>query len=289
MILDDDFIAKEKAKFTDVRARPKEDFTGMKFGRLTVICRANDYHFPNGRDVSAKWHCICDCEEHNLVDVKHSHLKDGTSSSCGCYNKDCARKTVKFAQESCKRPLKDNPTLELNLIDDEHEPFGRFRCNNDDSAEVYFSMRDYDDIKDYSWSIRYMNNNNYIRVTAAHSRKAMHQILGMKDADHINRNALDNRRENLDGKATRTDQVHNQKLRIDNTSGVKGVRYVRDNLSKPWIADLKHCGELVLREYYKTKDEAIVARLNAEIRYLDKRAWQKELMAEYGLFQKEAG
>lgn len=287
MILDDGFIAREKAKFTDIKAKPREDFTGMKFGRLTVICRANDYHYPNGRDVSAKWHCICDCEEHNLVDVKHSHLKGGYTLSCGCYERECALRTIKFAQESCKKPLKDNPTLKLNLVDDEHEPFGKFRCDNDDSAEVFFSMCDYEKIKEYCWHIEYGNNEQYIRVRTNNSL-TIHQILGMKDADHINRNALDNRRENLDDEATRTDQAHNQKLRIDNTSGVKGVRYTRDNLSKPWIADLKHCGELVLCEYYKTKDEAIVARLNAEIQYLDKRAWQKELMIEYGLAKREA-
>ena len=58
MTLDNDFIENEKLKFTDVKAKPKEDFTGMEFGRLTVICRANDYHYPNGRDKSARWHCI---------------------------------------------------------------------------------------------------------------------------------------------------------------------------------------------------------------------------------------
>ena len=287
MILDDDFIAKEKAKFTDVRAKPKEDFTGMEFGRLTVICRANDYHFPNGRDVSAKWHCICDCEEHNLVDVKHSHLKDGTSKSCGCCRRECGIKMIKNAQEACKKPLKDNPTLELNLTDDKHEPFGKFRCDNDDSVEVYFSMSDFDTIKDVCWHIEHTHN-GYVRVRDKKSQ-SMHQLFGMKDADHINRNALDNRRENLDDTATRTDQSHNQKLSVNNTSGVKGVRYERDGLSRPWRAELKNYGEYVLRNYYKTKDEAIIARLNAEMQYLSERAWQKELMIQYGLIRKKVG
>lgn len=33
--------------------------------------------------------------------------------------------------------------------------------------------------------------------------------------------------------------------------------------------------------------EAIIARLNAEMQYLDERAWQKELMVQYGLIQEE--
>lgn len=286
MTLDKDFIENEKLKFTDIKAKPKEDFTGMKFGRLTVICRANDYHYPNGRDQSAKWHCICDCDEHNFVDVKHSHLKNGVTLSCGCLTKECALQTIKIAQESCKKPLKDNPTLELNLKDDKHESFGKFRCYNDDSLEVYFSMQDYDVIKNYCWHIEHINNDQYIRVRT-NNNQSMHQLFGMKDVDHINRNALDNRRENLDNTATRTDQLHNQKLRVDNSSGVKGVRYMRDGLSKPWIANLKHYGKYVLREYYKTKDEATIARLNAEKQCLDEKAWQKELMIKYGLIERE--
>ena len=285
MILDNSFIENEKAKFTDIKAKPKEDFTGMKFGRLTVICRANDYHYPNGRDVSARWHCICDCDEHNLVDVKHSHLKDGTSKSCGCRRRECGIEMVENAREACKKPLKDNPTLELNLTDDKHEPFGKFRCDNDDSVEVYFSMSDFDKIKDVCWHIEHTHN-GYVRVRNKKSQ-SMHRLFGMKDADHINRNALDNRRENLDDKATRIDQSHNQKLRNDNTSGVKGVGYIKNYPTKPWKAELKHYGERVLFCYYETKQEAIIARLNAEMQYLDERAWQKELMVQYGLIQEE--
>lgn len=284
MILDANFIENEKRKFTDIKANPKEDFTGMRFGRLTVICRANDYHFPNGRGVSAKWHCVCNCKNHTLIDVRHSHLKNGTSQSCGCYQKECAYKIIKFAQEGCKRPLKDNPTLELNLVDDTHEPFGKFRCDNDNSVEVYFSMQDYNKIKNCTWYIE-KTHYKYIRVRS--NGQTMHQLLGMNDADHINRNALDNRRENLNNTATRTDQSHNQKLRTDNKSGVKGVRYVRDSLSKPWIAELKHCGRYVLQKYYKTKDEAIIARLKSEIKYLPEYTWQNELMIQYGLIERK--
>lgn len=35
------------------------------------------------------------------------------------------------------------------------------------------------------------------------------------------------------------------------------------------------------------RGEAIIARLNAEMQNLPKKAWQKELMIEYDLIQKE--
>jgi len=56
------------------------DVTGMKFGRWTAIECAetvNDH---------AYWLCLCECGEERLVDV-HS-LKNGCSTSCGCYQKE---------------------------------------------------------------------------------------------------------------------------------------------------------------------------------------------------------
>ena len=67
-------------------ARPKEDFTDMRFGRLVVKYRADDYVFPNGKGKAARWHCECDCG--NEVDVRHDKLKNGTTTSCGCYKKN---------------------------------------------------------------------------------------------------------------------------------------------------------------------------------------------------------
>ena len=36
------------------------DLTGQRFGRLTVICRANDFVCSSGRKITM-WHCLCDC------------------------------------------------------------------------------------------------------------------------------------------------------------------------------------------------------------------------------------
>lgn len=49
-----------------------KDISGQKFGRWTV-CK----HVGNGR-----WECKCECDESAVV--RGSHLKDGTSRSCGC-------------------------------------------------------------------------------------------------------------------------------------------------------------------------------------------------------------
>ena len=53
------------------------DFTGKRFGRLTV----KEYHRE-----SRKWLCVCDCG--NYKEVSRSHLKDGHAQSCGCINSE---------------------------------------------------------------------------------------------------------------------------------------------------------------------------------------------------------
>lgn len=266
-------------------AKPKEDFTNMKFGRLTAICRAEDYIYPNGKGRAAKWHCICECG--NEVDVRHDKLKDGITISCGCYSRELSSILIQNAINSCKKPLKDNPTLQLNLIEDGYEPFGMFKCYNDDSVDIFFSMSDYEIIKDYCWSVQWTNNGQYCRVRTNYDNKrvAMHRLFGMYDADHINRNALDNRRENLNPVATRSDQNHNHKIRRDNKTGIRGLGYIEKNPKKPWRAQCRHNNEVVLDKLFNDKDEAIIEILKTEIKYYPEISWQKNLMIEYGLIQ----
>ena len=61
----------------------KEDLTGKKFGKLTVLHQIEDYIKPSGKKV-AQWLCECDCQEHNKVIVRGIYLKSGHTQSCGC-------------------------------------------------------------------------------------------------------------------------------------------------------------------------------------------------------------
>lgn len=60
--------------------RSLEDLTGKEFGRLTVMHRANN------RGKATMWHCKCQCG--NEVDIAAASLKNGTSQSCGCLQKE---------------------------------------------------------------------------------------------------------------------------------------------------------------------------------------------------------
>lgn len=57
------------------------DRTGERFGRLTVVSRADDYISNKGAH-HVRWNCKCDCGNMTTVDVVQ--LVSGKTKSCGC-------------------------------------------------------------------------------------------------------------------------------------------------------------------------------------------------------------
>lgn len=57
------------------------DLTGQKFGRLTVLSRAE-----TKKDRKARWLCLCDCGAETVA-LGYS-LRNGTTKSCGCYKRE---------------------------------------------------------------------------------------------------------------------------------------------------------------------------------------------------------
>ena len=106
------------------------DLTGQKFGRLTVIERADEYVSPKGQR-HIRWFCKCDCG--NYVTVKGNHLKSGNTKSCGCLDSEIVSKRNK-----------DNKKFnEYNLS-------GEYGIGyTAKGEEFYFDLEDYYKIKDY--------------------------------------------------------------------------------------------------------------------------------------------
>ena len=65
------------------------DLTGQRFGRWTVISRADDHFTKSGIRVTM-WNCVCDCGTHKVV--MGNSLRKGTTQSCGCYSQEVKSK-----------------------------------------------------------------------------------------------------------------------------------------------------------------------------------------------------
>ena len=77
----------------------------MKFGRLTVVERAEDYISLPSKRKSIMWKCLCDCQKKHEppqhVIIRGNHLTDGTTKSCGCLAKELSsqRETIDITGE----------------------------------------------------------------------------------------------------------------------------------------------------------------------------------------------
>ena len=83
-----------------------------------------------------------------------------------------------------------------------------------------------------------------------------------KDVDHINRNTKDNRECNL-RIVTHSENMFNRKLQSNNGSGTTGVYFWRNR----WWAEIYVNSKKIRLGSYRTKEEAIQERQNAETQY----------------------
>lgn len=176
----------------------------------------------------------------------------------------------------------------------------------------YFDLEDYEKIKFWTWQARHdvrkgrEYSKYYIEAFKSfptnefykNSKKRKyrqkrihlhHLVMGYNDLvdnnvpviDHVNRKTFDCRKENLREATIRENNINKDK-QVSNTSGIVGVSY--DNRSKKWLARIcdknNHRINICKSE---RKEEAIVARLVAEVYYYKENAPQKHLFEKYGI------
>lgn len=66
-----------------------KNLIGLRFGKLVVESRADDYIIPSTGGHQTRWRCICDCGNTKII---HANvLLSGRVKSCGCYKSEmCA-------------------------------------------------------------------------------------------------------------------------------------------------------------------------------------------------------
>jgi len=244
-----------------------DNLTGRKFGLLTVIKRVEDYISPKGAH-STQWLCECSCVDKNRIIATSSNLKKGNTQSCGCLQKERAKQA---SQENRKHNIYD-------LSGD----YGIGWTSNT-NEEFYFDLEDYDKIKDYCWYVRITNNTKsnrrkYKCLETWKNNKALRftDLIGCKWYDHINRNSLDNRKENL-RPCDQNSNTKNHSLYSTNTSGVAGVCFSHNK----WCSYIYVDGKQIRLGCLEDKTEAIKTRLIAEKEYFGEFAPQQHLFEEY--------
>lgn len=174
--------------------------------------------------------------------------------------------------KECHKPKKyDNIYVEKELIVEIHF-INRKTGECDYISKI--NKKYLNNVKKYSWGISkgYVVNTRLGRVESSKSR--LHRLVYSLEygvysfeknvVDHINRNTLDNRIENLNLVAA---YENNQNTRTfkNNKSGTKGVSW--DNYSKGWSVSIQLQGKRYYLGVYKDKSEAIRVRKEAEEKY----------------------
>lgn len=244
---------------------PKKNLVGEKFGLLSVERQAEDYVTSKGEHKVAWW-CKCDCGNPNEIYVlgsNLSHTKPHTTS-CGCEQKRKASKALSSSN------LKPNPYFEEN---------GVIIGITYNTQELFFiDKKNFNKIKDICW---YVGNKGYLRGRVPNGKMvSLHNFLFGLYCDHINRNKLDNREENI-RKASVSENNRNKNLYRNNSSGFTGVRW--NTLTQKWQSYIRKDKTVLQLGFFASKEEAIIARLKAEKEIYKEFAPQRHLFKEYNI------
>lgn len=207
-----------------------------KFNRLKVI------EFDRQEGNRFYWKCQCECGK--IVSVNGAKLRNGHTKSCGC-----------LREETRRKQRKQN---EYVIVD------GYAEVKLNDNTFMLCDIEDWERLKNHHW---HLNAVGYAASGTSDKSLLFHkEVTGTKTEiiDHINRNKLDNRKINLRIADKRINTI-NRELQPNNTTGHKGVYF--DKRYGTWNARVTVLGKTIHLGTYKTKEEAIKARIEGEERY----------------------
>lgn len=244
------------------------DLTGKKFNMLFIenLSYIKKYDKKKLKNM-AYYNCLCDCGNHHIV--SSSALTTGGTKSCGCL-----KSTISERKKKINR----------------YEFFDDYIIGYDYNDKSFIiDKEDYDKVKDYCWLCSPFGYFCCTRkIDGKRVNMKLHRtIMDCKPYDNIlidHKNTLekfDNRKSNL-RVATRQQNMFNSQLAKNNASGFTGVYWSKKD--KSWYSQIKYSERITHLGYTKTKEQAIIQRLEAELKYFGVDfAPQRHLFKEYNI------
>lgn len=226
--------------------RKYDDITGRRFGKLKVKCLDKER-----TEKSHQRYYICECECGGVKSILGYSLLYGLTTSCGC-------------------------NTSFNSYDLDSKDYGIGYTKN--GTMFFFDKEDYPLINQYMWTthrsgyiISYSRDKNNNEITILMHRLVMNALDSEYDIDHIHHNPADNRKSEL-RIVPHQKNMHNMKIRKDNTSGRTGVSYCKSR--GKWESQISINGNNIKLGYFSTKEEAVKAREIAEKKYFGEYRYQ---------------
>jgi hypothetical protein len=214
------------------------DMTGNKYGRLIVV----GYSGTNNKG-KALWECLCDCGNTNIVIGEN--LRQGVTTSCGCYRKE-VEKIASVTHGLTKTNNKVNRlySIWLDMKKRCHNPQNKEYKNYGGRGITVYGEWATDYVAFHKWAI----NNGYTDKLTL-------------DRIDVNKGYSP---ENCKW-STWVEQGRNKRLSPKNTSGVSGVAYKKQR--GLYVARIGVNGKRIFIGEYKSFNEAVNARKEAELKY----------------------
>ena len=212
------------------------NLSGQKIGNVTVIKK-------DEKGKRSSWLCECCCGK--IISVNTYSLISGRTKSCGCQKKVRNKERV----ISCDYVVSNNiVTVTLRS-----------------GQEMICDFEDWLRLKEYGWRL---GDTGYAQTRVDGKNIKFHiEVMGKKKGlviDHINRNRLDNRKENLRF-VTQEVNTLNRSMQSNNKCGEKGVYY--DKSRNKYVAEIKVRKKKIHLGRFDTIEEAVSEREKAVEKY----------------------
>ena len=243
------------------RSRPKP--TTAKLPRICERCGATSLKAPSAIAAGRGRFCSRACA--------HAGQSAGLMVTCETCGETFRRKpSAVFARVYCSHPCRLAASPAPAILSDDGLT-ARVPLQARDGSITGYTLVDAADVawaQQWRWQMSPTR-----RVVRGRNGRTIHlhrELLGLVkgdglEADHINRDTLDNRRANL-RKATRGQNAQNLPIRMNASSAHRGVSWVARR--QKWWAYCNVGGERVYSEFFETEQEAADAARAARARFL---------------------